>query len=92
MEQILIGIVVIVAVYVLGLGLVHPVARRWISYWHGRGEAHQFDYYRCESCRGIVTHARIRDGGCGCGAFRLRPARLRWHERLRLLYLPWHWC
>ena len=79
----------LVALYGLGLALVHPLARRWLAYWHGRGEANQFAYYRCESCRRVITHRRIRSGGCDCGAIRVRPAALRLLERGRLLWLPW---
>lgn len=68
------------------------VVLQYLVRWHGRGDAHQHDYYRCHGCRRIVTWHAIRKGGCTCGVSnKLSPARLRWHEKLRLLCLPF-WC
>lgn len=68
--------------------------RTWLVSWHGQGAPHQHDYYRCGSCKSLVTHNAIRNGGCACGGGdmygpRLSPARLAWHEKVRLLLLPW---
>jgi len=75
--------------YLLVFALVPPLGRRWLSYWHGQGEAHQFFAYRCQGCFGIVTWRRIRLGGCRCGASRLTTTHLSWGEKALLLYLPW---
>jgi hypothetical protein len=65
----------------------------WLTRWHGRGEAHQFDYFRCHGCRRIVTHQAIRKGGCPCDlSNKLSPARLRWWEKVRLVVAPWLGC
>jgi len=79
----------VLVIYVLVLGGVHPLARRWLAYWHGHGEENQFFAYRCQGCFGIVTWRRIRGGGCRCGASRLTTTHLSWGEKARLLYLPW---
>lgn len=79
----------VVAAYLLGL-LCGPLGRRWLVWWHGEGEAHQYQFYRCHGCRRIVTHFHVRTGGCRCGeSIKVSPARLTWHEKARLLYLPW---
>jgi hypothetical protein len=70
------------------LGLV-PYLVRWMTYWHGRGEAHQFDYYRCRGCHKLVTWQHIRTGGCACGrSNQISPAMLTWWEKCRLVLLP----
>lgn len=68
--------------------------RRWLIFWHGRGGPEQHDYYRCDDCKRLVTHKAIRKGGCVCGGAgpmgpKLRPARLSWGEKARLLFMPW---
>lgn len=79
-----------VAAYCALLLTVHPLGRRWLAYWHGRGEAHQKEYYRCLACRRLVTWARIRRGGCRCKeSYKISPAMLTWAEKARLLWLPW---
>ena len=71
---------------------VEPVLHRWLVHWHGRGAPHQDAYFRCHGCKNIVTWKAIRRGGCTCRmSNRVSPAALRWHERLRLVLLPW-WC
>lgn len=63
---------------------------RWLVYWHGRGEAHQHDYYRCEGCHRIVSWKAIEKGGCSCDlGNKLHEARLKWHEKVRLILCPW---
>lgn len=64
---------------------------RYLTWMHGRGEAHQHDYYRCNGCRRIVTWHAIRKGGCTCGENRMRATYLQWWEKLRLILFPW-WC
>ena len=65
------------------------LGHRWLTYWHGEGAPHQFRYYRCKECRGLVTWKQIRDGGCRCGATKVTPANLRWKEKVKVLCLPW---
>ena len=62
---------------------------RYLTYWHGRGEPEQHDYYRCHGCRRLVTWHAIRKGGCLCGlSNKLGPAVLTTWEKVRLLLLP----
>jgi hypothetical protein len=61
----------------------------WLDYWHGAGEDHQYRYYRCRDCHGLVTWNRIREGGCKCMCTYVRPASLTVWERVRLLVMPW---
>lgn len=64
--------------------------RAWIRYWHGLGEPHQFEFYRCKGCRRVISWKRIRSGGCDCdGSRHLTPARLSAFEKARILVLPW---
>lgn len=71
---------------------IEAVLQRYLARWHGRGEAHQYDYYRCHGCGRLVTWNAIRQGGCTCGlSHKLSPAHVRWYEQLRLLVCPW-WC
>lgn len=50
----------------------------------------QYDYYRCEVCRGLVTWNQIRAGGCKCGTgARIRAAHLSLWEKTKLLLIPW---
>lgn len=65
--------------------------RLWLAYWHGRGEAWQYEYYRCAYCHGIVTHVGIRAGGCRCLGNRLSPAILSKKEKLGLIITPWRY-
>lgn len=66
------------------------LCQRWLTYWHGRGAVHQYQYYRCKECKHLVTHRQIAQGGCAhCGATKVSPAYLRWTEKARLLCLPW---
>lgn len=68
---------------------VEPCLDRWLVWWHGRGEAHQYQYYRCHGCRWLVSWHAIRKGGCTCGvSTRLSPARLTSWEMVRLVVLP----
>jgi hypothetical protein len=64
--------------------------KEWLDYWHGNGEEHQYRYYRCEGCGHIVTHNRIKEGGCICyRSFKVRPAQLSLLEKVQCLVLPW---
>ena len=63
---------------------------KWLQYWHGVGEEHQHDYYRCHGCRRVVTWTAIKHGGCDCGiSTKLSPARLRRREKVLLVLWPW---
>lgn len=62
----------------------------WLVYWHGEGEPHQYQFYRCHGCRNIVTHRLIVTGGCPCEeSSKISPAKLRLGEKARLLLMPW---
>ena len=63
--------------------------RAWFVRHHGEGAANQFDVYRCDQCRSIVTHKMIRRGGCRCAGARMRPTNPTMLETFRLLVLPW---
>ena len=66
--------------------------KRWLNYCHGVpvDPKRQVQFYRCDGCHGLVTWHRIANGGCDCGVgSRVRAANLRWHEKVRVLVLPW---
>ncbi len=64
--------------------------RAWFVKHHGEGEPHQYDFYRCDLCRRLVTWNIIRSGGCGCaGGTKMRPANPTLWETFRLMALPW---
>lgn len=65
------------------------LAMTWLQRHHGRPEPHQFMFYRCETCRGLVSFARITTGGCACGGIKMRPTALSFLEKVRALLLPW---
>ena len=63
---------------------------RWLGAWHGHGDWHQADYFRCHGCRRLVSWNAIRHGGCGCGiSGKLSPARLPWWRKLYIIVAPW---
>lgn len=62
--------------------------RRLFVKWHGEGEPHQADLFRCESCKGLVTWNMIRAGNTCCSS-RLRPTNPRFFEKVRLFLFPW---
>jgi hypothetical protein len=62
----------------------------YLARWHGRGDTHQYEYYRCLGCRRIVTWRQISRGGCDCQlSNKLVPANVRWWELARMLVAPW---
>lgn len=66
--------------------------RDYLEWWHGKPDnpESQVAYYRCLGCRGLVTWNGIRKGGCNCGTSnKVRGAILKWHEKVRLLMMPW---
>ena len=64
--------------------------QRWLTHWHGQGEPHQYRYYRCHGCHGIVTQKAIDKGGCLCGlSKKVSPAPLRFRDKMGLLLIPW---
>jgi hypothetical protein len=65
------------------------VFKRWLAYWFGAGDDHQYQFYRCTLCQRIVTWRQIRQGGCKCMSSRVRPAELTLMEKGRALLLPW---
>ncbi len=63
--------------------------RRWLVSWHGEGEPHQADAYRCSGCGRLITWKLIKSGGtCVCGAAEMRPTNLSLMEKLRFILLP----
>ena len=66
------------------------LGQAWLTYWHGRGAPHQYQYYRCKGGHHLVTHKAIALGGCQrCGSTKVSPAWLHWQDKVRLLCLPW---
>lgn len=63
--------------------------RQWFVKHHGEGAENQYDCYRCDQCRGLITHRIIARGGCGCAASKLRPTNPTAWETIKLLVLPW---
>ena len=79
----------VIAAY-LGVLWIDPIGRRWLAYWHGEGEAHQYQFYRCHGCRRMVTYHIIRSGGCRCfESAKVSPTKLSVVDKVRLLYVPW---
>lgn len=62
--------------------------RKWFVYWHGEGEKHQLDLYRCLACHKLVTWTHIRSGKTCCPG-RITPTNPTFLEAVRLLVLPW---
>ena len=80
--------------YGLGVGLIYIGAvclrgARWLAWWHGEGEPHQYQFYRCHECRKLVTHFHIETGGCRCKAYKISPARLSRTDKVLALFAPW---
>lgn len=70
--------------------IIDEMADKWLTRFHGNGDAHQFRYYRCDGCRKLVTWNKIKSGGCGCGGSRnIRPAVMSITDKLRCLFMPW---
>ena len=66
--------------------------KQYLAYWHGAptDATRQYQYYRCELCRGLVTWKQIQQGGCQCGVgSRVRAAHLTLWEKAKLLLVPW---
>ena len=59
--------------------------RKWFAKHHGVGAPNQYDVYRCERCRGLVTHHMIAKGGCPCGSSRMSPTNPTWGETVKLM-------
>ena len=71
---------------------IEQPVKRYLAHWHGTATdpARQYQYYRCEFCRGLVTWKQIADGGCQtCVSSRVRAAHLTMLEKTRLLLVPW---
>lgn len=74
------------------LACIEKPLQRYLAYWHGSPEdaTRQYQYYRCEVCRGLVTWKQIHNGGCKCGVgSRIRAAHITWFEKVKLLLMPW---
>jgi len=56
--------------------------------FHGEGEAHQADFYRCITCGRLMTWKRIRTRDVCCTG-RLCKTNPTWWETVRILALPW---
>ena len=69
--------------------LQRPIAR-WLDWWHGHGDWHQADYFRCHGCRALVTWKAIAHGGCDCkSSAKLSPVRMTRWIKCRLIFAPW---
>jgi len=89
MEFVAAVVLVFVSVVIGGL-CTDAIGGRWLRWWHGAGEPHQYQFYRCHACRAIVTWHQIRAGGCPCHeSSKISPTHLRPTDRARLLLLPW---
>ena len=90
MEWIVGGFVLVVFVGLVGSMLTDALGGRWLRWWHGTGEPHQYQVYRCHACRALVTWHQIRAGGCPCHeSSKISPTHLRLGAKARLLFLPW---
>lgn len=79
----------LVVAYVVLLTL-DPIGGPWLVWWHGAGEVHQYQFYRCHACRRLVTFHIIRSGGCAClESSKISPTKLGWLTKARILYAPW---
>jgi hypothetical protein len=85
--EILIGAVVgLLGGYVVGSLLCGPA---WLVAWHGEGEPHQHQFYRCLGCRRLLSWRHIQSGGCPCReSIKVSPAVLTRSEKARALWLP----
>lgn len=87
------GFVALCLLVAIPFGLLEPPLARWLVLWHGEGEPHQAQFYRCQGCKGVVTHAMIRaSGGCRCrlpGCGKVNPTALRLREKAGVLCAPW---
>jgi len=89
MEFVAAVVLVFVSVVIGGL-CTDAIGGRWLRWWHGEGEAHQYQFYRCHGCRALVTWHQIRAGGCPCHeSSKISPTHLRLGAKARLLFLPW---
>ena len=62
---------------------------RWRIWWHGFGQPHQADYYVCSGCGKLVSHSRIKKGGCGCQrSNKLQPVRMTAWVKFKILAFP----
>ena len=74
------------------LACVENPIKRYLNARHGAptDPNRQYQFYRCELCRGIVTWKQIQQGGCQCGVgSRVRAAHLTVWEKCRLMLFPW---
>lgn len=62
-----------------------------MRYGEAPDPARQYQFYRCELCRNLVTWKDIAKGGCGhCTVgSRVRAAHLSFGEKCKLLFAPW---
>lgn len=80
--------VTLIVAYLVGMPML--VGAWWLRAWHGVGEAHQYQFYRCHACRRLVTWNVIRSGGCACHeSSKISPTKLGLLTKARVLYLPW---
>lgn len=58
--------------------------KRFVKY-HGEGEAHQADVYRCITCGNLITWKKIRTADLCCQGH-VFPATPTWKETFRLMF------
>lgn len=74
------------------MNVLEKPIKRYLAHFHGEAPdaSRQYQYYRCELCRGVVTWKQINTGGCKCGTgSRVRAAHLSFGEKVRMLLMPW---
>lgn len=72
------------------LGPIDALLRKHFVYWHGEGiEPYQYDFYRCDACKKLITWKHIKTGGCRCGSHKLRPTNPSFTEKFKVMVLPW---
>ena len=71
--------------------LPEKIFRPYMEYMHGKRKAsHQYDFYRCCGCRGILNWKKLNRGGCDCDTGnKIKPAKLTKWEMFKILVLPW---
>lgn len=63
-----------------------PIKRYLDARYGAPPDARQYQFYRCELCRNLVTWHDIARGGCSCGvSSRVRAAHLSVWEKCKLL-------
>ena len=46
----------------------------------------EYEFYRCNSCKALVSTIDISKGSCKCGATRISPAAVRATEKIKIIF------